>query len=130
SRHARRCRPADTCAGSRGIGDRVDGPRPLGRPSTATLTRAPFDLRKKGGRALKQMADADASHAAARLDAAEQRLRQGDIAGAIDIVEKLVAETPQFWWVWEKLGELYARANTRAREPIECCAGVRRGISL
>jgi hypothetical protein len=33
------------------------------------------------------MADADASHAAARLDAAEQRVRQGDIAGAIDIVE-------------------------------------------
>src|SRR4030095_695004 len=111
SRHARRSGPADTCAGSRGIGDRVDGSRPLGRPSAATLTRAPFDLRKRGGRVLKQTVDADATHAAARLNAAEQRGRQGDIASAIDIVEKLVAETPQLWWVREKLGELYARAN-------------------
>ena len=45
------------------------------------------------------------------MNLAEECVRQGDIANAIRIVDTVASENPQFWWIWEKLGELKARAN-------------------
>ena len=67
---------------------------------------------------MKPIADIDSSQLAARMNAAEQYVRQGDIANATHIVETLASEVPQFWWIWEKLGELKARANRFAEDPL------------
>lgn len=56
-------------------------------------------------------ADLDSSRLAARMNLADQYVQQGDIPGAIRAVETLAAESPELWWIWEKLGELNARAN-------------------
>lgn len=53
----------------------------------------------------------DPSLPAARLNLAELCARQGDVPGAIRMVEALVAETPDPWWIWDRLGELKARAQ-------------------
>ncbi len=45
------------------------------------------------------------------MNLAELYARQGDVAGAIRVVETLAAEIPQFWWIWDKLGELKVRAG-------------------
>jgi tetratricopeptide (TPR) repeat protein len=60
---------------------------------------------------LKRAVDIDPSQPAARMNLAELYVRRNDIPNAIRIVETLASETPQFWWIWDKLGELKARAN-------------------
>jgi tetratricopeptide (TPR) repeat protein len=61
--------------------------------------------------ALKRAIDIDPLHPAARMNLAELYVRQEDIPNAIRIVETLASETPQSWWIWDKLGELKLRAN-------------------
>jgi tetratricopeptide (TPR) repeat protein len=61
--------------------------------------------------ALKRAADIDPLQPAARMNLAELYVRQNDVPTAIRIVETLASETPQFWWIWDKLGELKVRAN-------------------
>jgi tetratricopeptide (TPR) repeat protein len=60
---------------------------------------------------LKRAVDLDPSNVTARFNLSELYVRQNDIPSATDIVEALASETPQFWWIWDKLGELKARAN-------------------
>jgi tetratricopeptide (TPR) repeat protein len=60
---------------------------------------------------MKQLVDGNPTHSAARMNLAEELVRQNDLPNAIHVVEALASETPQLWWIWEKLGELKARAN-------------------
>lgn len=67
----------------------------------------------------------DPSRPEARMNLAELHARQGDIPGAIRILEALAADAPQAWWAREKLGELqaathrYAEAAAQFREAAE-----------
>jgi tetratricopeptide (TPR) repeat protein len=60
---------------------------------------------------LRRAIDIDPSHPAARTNLAELLVRTGDLGGAIRVVEALASESPGPWWVWERLGELEAKAN-------------------
>ncbi|HYR00339.1 MAG TPA: tetratricopeptide repeat protein, partial [Casimicrobiaceae bacterium] len=60
---------------------------------------------------LRRAVDLEPSHAASRATLAECLARTGDIAAAIGIVEALTAEAPAEGWIWERLGELEARAG-------------------
>jgi tetratricopeptide (TPR) repeat protein len=63
---------------------------------------------------MKQTIDTEPSSLTARMSIADQIARQGDIVNATQIVEMLAAEFPHDWRIWEKLGELNARAGTFA----------------
>ena len=63
---------------------------------------------------LKRAVDIDPSHPEGRMNLAELHARQGDVASAIRVVETLASEIPQFWWIWDKLGELKVRAGRLA----------------
>ncbi len=60
---------------------------------------------------LQRAVDIDPSHPEGRMNLAELHARRGDVASAIRVVETLASEIPQFWWVWDKLGELKVRAG-------------------
>ena len=60
---------------------------------------------------LRRAVDLDPAHPAARMNLAELRVRQGDIPGAIRIVETLASEAPDAWWVWDKLATLKVMAH-------------------
>ena len=60
---------------------------------------------------LRRAVEIDPSHLAGRVNLAELHARQDDIPSAIRMIEAVAAETPQSWWIWEKLGELKARAG-------------------
>jgi tetratricopeptide (TPR) repeat protein len=53
----------------------------------------------------------DPSNPVARANLAELYARQDDVPSAIRLIEALATETPQSWWIWEKLGELKARVG-------------------
>ncbi len=60
---------------------------------------------------LERAVDLDPSLPAAHLNLAELRARQDDVPGAIRVVEALARETPDAWWLQDRLGELKARAQ-------------------
>ena len=60
---------------------------------------------------LRRAAELDPSQPEARLNLAELHVRQGDVPGAMGIVEALAAERPELWWIWDRLGELKARVG-------------------
>lgn len=60
---------------------------------------------------LTRAMEIDPSNLTARVNLAELYARQDDIPRATAMVEALAAETPQSWWIWEKLGELKARVG-------------------
>ncbi len=66
------------------------------------------------------------SRLAARMNAAEQCLREGDISGAISMVESLASESPRSWRIWERLGELKVMASAFS----EAAAHFRRAVEL
>jgi len=60
---------------------------------------------------LRRAADLDPSNPVARASLAECLARTGDVAGAIRMVEALAAEAPGQAWIWERLGDLEAKAG-------------------
>ena len=73
---------------------------------------------------LKRAVDLDPLHPSTRMNLAELYARENDVSSAIRIVETLASETPQFWWIWDKLGELKVRANSYS----EAAAHFRRAV--
>ncbi len=60
---------------------------------------------------LRRAVDLDPPNPGLRTNLAEAMAGTGDVAGAIALVEALAADTPGQWWIWERLGELKARAS-------------------
>jgi tetratricopeptide (TPR) repeat protein len=83
-----------------------------------------LDRLDEAAAALKRALDLDPAHPAARVNLAELHARQGDLPGAIRIVETLAAETPHAWWVWDRLGTLKVMANEFA----EAAASFRKAV--